>query len=119
MLRPGDNEWIESTIDQNEMRKNLNGIAAAKWPQNDRLLSALQAVVDSGIDLNHITTIARQAQEQLLYHTAYTLSDSSSDEPIFRDVTWAVFETSEDGKPLRQMNVLHELCGLVDPSENA
>ena len=46
---------------------------------------------------------------------AYTLSDSSTDVALFRDVHWGVFEMTEEGKVLRQMNCLHEYYGLVEP----
>jgi hypothetical protein len=114
-LRKGDTGWLRATIEHFENRKNLSGIAAAMWPEEDDFLKALLAVRDSGVDLEHITTIARRAQEHLLHHVAYTLSDPYSDEELFKDVTWAVFETDEDDKPVRQMNCLHEYYGLVDP----
>jgi hypothetical protein len=114
-LRKGDTEWLQASIEHFENRKNLSGVAAAMWPEEDDFLQALLAVRDSGIDLKLITTIARRAQEHLLHHVAYTLSDPSSDEELFKDVTWAVFETDENDKPIRQMNCLHEYYGLVDP----
>ena len=114
-LRKGDTEWLEETIRHFENRKSLTGVAAAMWPEEDDSLAALLAIRASGVDLKHVTTVARRAQEHLLHHVAYTLSDSHSDEEAFQDVHWAVFETDADGKPLRQMNVLHEYYGLVDP----
>jgi hypothetical protein len=118
-LRKGDTEWLEETIRHFENRKNLTGIVAAVWPQEDDFLEALLALKASGVDLKHVTTIAKRAQEHLLHHVAYTLSDSHSDEEEFKDVHWAVFETDKDGNPLRQMNVLHEYYGLVDPDAEA
>lgn len=115
VIRKNDIEWLEESIKHFEMRKELTGIAAAKWPQDDDFLTALHAVVQSGVDLKHITAIAKRAQEHLLNHVAYTLSNSDSDEPAFEDVHWAVFETDEEGNPLRQLNMLHELYGIVDP----
>ena len=118
VLRKGDTQWINETIRQFEARKNLKGAAAAMWPQEDDFLTALLAVQSSGIDLNHITVIARRCQEHLLHHIAYKLSDSHSDEEEFKDVSWAVYETDEAGKPQRQMNVLHEYASVVEPGAN-
>ena len=115
VLGKNDTEWLSATIEHFENRKQLTGAAAAMWPEEDGFLKALLAVRDSGIDLKHITTIARRAQEHLMQHVAYTLSDSSTDEALFRDVHWGVFEMTEDGKVLRQMNCLHEYYGLVEP----
>lgn len=115
ILRKADTTWLTATIEQFERRKQLTGAAAAMWPQEDDFLQALLAVRDAGVDLKHLTTIARQAQVHLLHHVAYTLSDDHSDEPLFQDVHWAAFETDENGKPLRKMNCLHEYYGLVDP----
>lgn len=114
-LRKDDSEWLAAAIRDFESRKDLAGVAAAMWPEEDDFLKALLAVRDSGLDLKHVTTIARRAQEHLLYHVAYTLSDSHTDEEVFSDVHWAAFETDESGNPLRQMNCLHEYFGLVDP----
>jgi hypothetical protein len=118
VLRKGDTEWITETIDHFESRKNLQGVASAMWPEEQELLDALNAVAKSGIDLEHITTLARRSQEHLLYHVAYTLSDSHSDEEEFEDVRWAVFETDKDENPLKKMNVLHEYYELVDPDRS-
>jgi hypothetical protein len=116
VLRKGDTQWLEQTIKHFEMRKQLTGVAAAKWPQDDTFLNSLKTLVDSGIDLAHVTAVARQAQQHLLYHFAYVLSDSTSDEEVFKDVGWAVFETDADGKPLRPMNELQALAGIVEPA---
>ncbi len=116
-VRRGDNDWLTSTIDNFEMRKKLDGIAAARWPENDDFLNSLKAVVDSGIDLNHITNIVRQAQEHLMYQVAYVLSNSYIDEELHGDVNWAVYQTDEDDKPIRRMGMLHELYHAVDPEE--
>lgn len=116
-LTEGDTEWITSTIEHFERRRQLTGAAAAMWPQEDPFVDALVALRDSGVDLKHLTTVVRRAQTHLLHHVAYTLSDSHTDEPLFSDVHWAVFETDEEGKPLRKMNCLHEYYGVVDPAE--
>ena len=76
VIRRNDVEWLEASINHYEMRKELTGVAAAKWPEDDTFLSALKAVVESGIDLKHITAIGRRAQEHLLHNVAYTISDS-------------------------------------------
>lgn len=115
VLRTGETKWIDETMTHFENRKTLEGVAAAMWPEEQEMLEALTAIKESGIDLRHITTLARRSQVHLLSHVAYTLSDSHSDEEEFRDVHWAVFETDEDEKPLRKMNVLHEYFGMVDP----
>lgn len=115
VLRRKGTGWIANTIEHFERRKGLTGIAAAMWPRDDAYEAALLAVRDSGIDLEHINIIARRAQLHLLHHFAYTLSDSHSDETLFKDVYWAAFETDENGKPLRKMNCLHEIYGDVEP----
>jgi hypothetical protein len=116
-LADGDTQWISNTIEHFERRKGLTGAAAAMWPQNDPFAEALIALRDSGVDLRHITTVVRQAQSHLLAHVAYTLSDSHTDEPLFENVNWAVFETDDEHKPLRKMNCLHEYFGAVDPAD--
>lgn len=116
-LVDGDTQWITSTIEHFERRKGLSGVAAAMWPQDDPFVDALIALRDSGVDLKHLTTVVRRAQTHLLHHVAYTLSDSHTDELLFEDVHWAVFETDKDHKPLRKMNCLHEYYGIVDPAE--
>ena len=114
-LPKDDPEWITDLIRHFENRKNLTGVAAAMWPEEGDYLKALIAARDSGLDLKHIAVISRKAQEHLLHHIAYTLSDPYTDEELFKDVYWSVFETTEDGDPLRKMNCLHEYYGLVEP----
>ncbi len=114
-IRKGDTDWITETINHFEARKALEGVAATMWSEEQELIDALRAITESNIDLKHITTLARRSQEHLLYHVAYTLSDSHSDEVEFEDVNWGLFETDEEDNPIRKMNVLHEYYGLVDP----
>ena len=118
-LRKGDTQWIEASLAHFENRKKLTGAAGAMWAEEDDFLQALLAVRASGIDLKHITTIARRAQTNLLYGAAHTLSGAHSDDPLFQDVHWAVFETDERGEPLRKMACLAEYCCLVEPDRDA
>lgn len=113
--RKGDTSWIDGYIEHFEARQKLSGLAACLWQENDAFLNGLRAVKASGIDLNHITAIVRQMQDDVLNHLAWTLSDSRSGDELFRDVNWGLFETDEDGNPLRQMNVLHYYYPIVEP----
>ena len=114
-VRKGNNEWLTNSIDHFEMRKELEGVASARWPEDDQFLNSLKVVVDSGIELDHITNIVRQAQEHLLYQVAYVLGDSSTDDQVHEDVNWALFQTDKNDKPTRRMEMLHELYHAVDP----
>ena len=117
-VRKGNNDWLTSTIDEYEMRKSLEGAAAARWPQDDQFLNSLKAVVDSGIELDHITNIVCQAQEHLLYQVAYVLGDSYTDEELHEDVNWALFQIDNNERPVRRMEMLHELFHAVDPDRD-
>ena len=113
---PADSiDWIQNTITDYQHRKSLDEKNAVTWPEDETYLDSLKAMVDSGIDPNHITNVVRRAQENLLNHVCYSLSDPWSDEKELKDIFWAAFETDEDGNPVREMNVLHEMYWKVNP----
>ncbi len=118
VLPKGDTAWFEETAEQFRRRAELEGVAAAFWPQEPDVEEAIAAIEKSGLNVKHLTTLIRRFQETFVYHVAHKLSDSHTDDERFSDVNWAVFETDEDGNALEQMNVLHELAGLVNPDRD-
>lgn len=107
VLTDGDDAWIDAH--RESARKRPDDPLAGVGHALERLLAA-------GADRGDLTDVVRGLQYELLFSMCYLLGDPGIEEPELEHVTWALFQTDEDGEPMNAIEVLHESCLGTDPT---
>ena len=103
----GDTTWIEREI-----------VDAAKYPEQPYagLGHALKRCRERGVADSDLTEIARCLRAQMLFSIGY-LIDGPAYSHTLEDVSWGLFQTDEEGKPIGpQVAGLHESVLEFDPT---
>jgi hypothetical protein len=80
------------------------------------IVDALRSLLDLEIDRVALTTIVRTMQWRLLFDFCYLLGDPALDEEGTEHISWGLFQTNEDGEPLKPIAGLHESVLETDPT---
>lgn len=105
VVTEGDALWIEDAIHASQARPDSPYAG---------LGTALARCKAAGVTTEDLTEIARCVQAQLLFHIAYLLEGSQE---YGVDVSWALFETNQDGTPTDiRICGLHESVLETDPT---
>ncbi len=110
VLAEGETGWIDAHIEEAARRPDAPGSGAGH---------SLRRLLAAGADPEDLTELVRVMQWQVLAAVMYQISDPGvvecpSDEAP--DVQGGLFETDEEGQPLRLMDGLHESVLALDPS---
>ena len=107
VIQDGDEAWIEQEIKRAEAKPDFPyaglGLALARCRA-------------AGVKSEDLTEIARCLQAQMLFRIAY-LIDGPLYERGLGQISWGLFETTEDGRPTGpQVGGLHESVLEFDPT---
>src|SRR5580704_15298916 len=115
VIADGDTGWIELRIasTRDEPDAPLAGVG-----------TALQRLLAAGADPQDLSDVVRGMQYETLFHIAYLLDDSDaawddvrSDVPELEDVSWGLWEESNDEEEAtRSIDGLHESALETDPT---
>lgn len=86
-------------------RRVLNRFAG---PNDDHRGGALRRIKDSGVNLDDLITIIREAQIDVVREVANLLDQTGDLGPDLQDVKWGLFELDSEYKPNRPLEGLHE-----------
>jgi hypothetical protein len=101
---PSDDHWIEAAL---KVKEDSPG---------GQIAPALARLRSLGASNEDLTSIVRVMQWELLHGLCYLLDDPSLEEPEVQHLGWGLFETAEDGEPLRRIGGLHESVLETDPA---
>lgn len=101
VVRGGDNAWMS------ELRRYEK-----YYP---KLLAAIDRVIDAGASEDDLTIIVRGMQAQTLFGMCHLIDDPGDLEPEVADMNWALFRIDENGRPIEEIDGLHESTGSTDP----
>jgi len=107
VIDEGNIEWIDHAIKYSQDRPGepYSGLGTA--------LARCRA---AGVSSEDLTEIARCLQAQMLFEIGYLL-DGPSDQYGPFEVSWGLFQTTEDGRPIGpQISGLHESVLELDPT---
>jgi hypothetical protein len=77
---------------------------------------ALRRLSARGVDLDDLTTVVRVMQWRLLSKLCYLLDDPGDLEAEVKDISWQLFQTDGNERPIAVMGALHESVLETDPS---
>ncbi len=103
----GDSRWIDREIEE-----------ASKEPSRPYagLGFALARCRQKGVSDSDLIEISRCLRAQMLFSIGY-LIDGPAHSHVLKDVSWGLFQTDEDGKPVgEQIAGLHESVLEFDPT---
>jgi hypothetical protein len=104
----GDSRWIEQAISHSRR------MPSAPYSGLGEILSACR---EKGVPDNDLTHMARCLQAQMLFTISYLLEGPTSYPDSIENISWGLFETDEEGRPLgKQISGLHESVLELDPT---
>tara|TARA_R110002110_G_scaffold184112_2_gene390802 strand:- start:509 stop:1003 length:495 start_codon:yes stop_codon:yes gene_type:complete len=102
---PDDDSWMERAIASDE-----------RWPDGG-LAYGLRRCIEAGVDRATLNDMIRNVQAEMIFSIGYLMDGGpQSDEGPLAHMYWNLFETDEDGNPLRVIGGLHESVAETDPT---
>ncbi len=102
-----DSHWIDGYIAYSERRPK---------DQNAEVGRSLKRLRESGAKDEDIATVVRGMQARMLIRICYLLDGHDAPEQEVEDIFWSLFQTDQDGTPIRCFGALHESVGATDPA---